>query len=74
MLPELTGLTLQAAQEELSKAGITYTLRKTSTPFSHTPAQTKIYQDYAVRFEQGELTYASFPVLSMTEEPREGKR
>ena len=74
MLPELTGLTLEEAEAILREAGITYTLRRTETPFHHQPAQEKHYQNYAVRFDGGELTYASFPVLSITDKPQEGNK
>lgn len=73
MLPELTGLTLEAAEAALRAEGIRYTLRKTVALFGRGSAPEKPTQDYAVRFDQGELTYASFPVLSMTDESREGK-
>ena len=63
MLPELTGLPLEAAER---------ILRKTASPYHHAPVQGTINQNYAVRFEQGELTYASFPVLIKTDTPREG--
>ena len=72
MLPELTGLPLEAAERILREAGIAYTLRKTASPYHHAPVQGTIDQNYAVRFEQGELTYASFPVLIKTDTPREG--
>ena len=74
MLPELTGLTLEAAEAALRREGIAYTLRRTAAPFGRWPEPDKIYQNYAVRFEQGELTYAILPVLSMTGGPREGNR
>ena len=74
MLPELTGLTLEAAEAALRMEGIPYTLRRTAAPFGRAPEQNKHYQNYAVRFEQGELTYASFPVLSETDGPEEGNR
>ena len=75
MLPELTGLTLEAAEAALRREGIAYTLCRTAAPFGqHAVSRDQIERDYAVRFEQGELTYASFPVLSMTDGPREGNR
>ena len=74
MQPELTGMPLQAAEALLREAGIEYILRRTSTPFAHASAQKKNNCDYAVRFDQGELTYASFPVLSVKDEPQEGTR
>ncbi len=73
MLPELTGLTLEAAEAALQAEGIAYTLRKTAAPFTRGSAPEKPTQNYAVRFDQGELTYASFPVLSMMES-REGQK
>ena len=56
MLPELTGMPLQDAEALLREAGVEYTLRRTSTPFAHAYAQKKNNCDYAVRFDQGELT------------------
>lgn len=60
----LTGLPLEEAEAALCAEGIAYTLRKTETPFRHPDLPDKIYHNYAVRFERGELTYASFPVAS----------
>ena len=74
MPAEVTGLPLAEAETVLRAAGIGYTLKRTAAPFGRGPEAGKRYRDYAVRFEQGELTYASFPVLSiMTEEPQEGR-
>ena len=74
MLPELTGLPLEDAEAALRAEGIEYRLRRTASPFGHARAQDRTERNYAVRFEQGELTYASFPVLSITtEEPQEGR-
>ena len=67
MLPDLTGLTLEKAEEILREAHIEYTLHRTQTPFRHQTVQERCYQDYTVRFDGGELTYASFPVHSVTD-------
>ena len=72
MLPELTGMTLEAAEAALQAEGIAYSLRRTVAPFSRGSSPEKVTKNYAVRFDQGELTYASFPVLS-PEGPREGQ-
>ncbi len=74
MQTELTGLTLEAAEAVLRESGINYTLRRTETPFHHQPTQGKYYKNYIVRFDGGELTYASFPVLSIAEELQEGRK
>ncbi len=66
MLPELAGLPLEAAEAALREAGVDYTLVRTETPFGRPPESGREYRDYAVRFVQGELTYASFPVASFT--------
>ena len=73
MLPKVVGLPLDEAEAVLCAAGVSYTLCRTQSPFSHAAERDKIYRDYAVRFEQGELTYASFPVLSISDRPREGQ-
>ena len=73
MLPELTGLALETAEAILREAGVNYTLRNTETPFNRHSAQGKQFKNYAVRFDGGELTYASFPVLSINDGSQEGQ-
>ena len=70
---QVIGLPLDEAEAALRASGVSYTLLRTQTPFAHAPEREKVYRDYAVRFEQGELTYASFPVLSISGRPREGQ-
>ena len=67
MLPELAGLALEKAEAILRETGVNYTLRKTETPFNRHAPQGMQYVNYAVRFDGGELTYASFPVLSIND-------
>ena len=45
MLPELTGLTLEAAEAALRREGIAYTLCRTAAPFGRRPEPDKIYQN-----------------------------
>ena len=66
MPAEVTGLPLAEAENVLRAAGIGYTLKRTAAPSGRGPEAGKRYRDYAVRFERGELTYASFPIASFT--------
>lgn len=67
-MPDITGLPLEAAEAALREAGLQYRLVRTATPYRHENEPSKILYDYAVRYEQGELIYVSFPVRSFTEE------
>ena len=68
MTPDVTGLPLEAAEAALRAAGLAYTLVRTATPYRHGNDPSKSLHDYAVRYEQGELIYVSFPVQSFAED------
>ncbi len=71
MQPDVTGLPLEEAEALLRAAGEHYILTRTEAPFAHPSDGSRGQRDYALRYDQGELTYASFPVLSVTVPPRE---